>query len=144
MLFIIREPLDPSTERRLWMQITSAFLSRQELAERTLVNAQDQKDSLEDPQKWEVQAFARGEAGGTTRMRFEGWASYGQNVWLLPAFRQDFNWHYWISKFRPKVVALAAAKEFVMFSEWAWSWSCKPSSHRSVQESWNGMQSGGR
>lgn len=66
-------------------------------------------------------------------MRFEGWASYSQNIWLLlGAFRQDFNWHYWISKHRPRLLALAAAKEAVMFSEWAWAWPCKPSSCRSI------------
>lgn len=72
MLFTARDLLGLSAERRLWMQITSAFLGsalnmwvrKEQLSVDIRLQLKDQRDSLDNLWKRELQSFARREAGG--------------------------------------------------------------------------------
>lgn len=72
MLFTVRDHLGLFAERRLWMQITSAFLAsafnrhmrQEQLSMDIKLQLKDQKDSLENLCKRELRSFAREEARG--------------------------------------------------------------------------------
>lgn len=65
----------------------------------------DRSDSLEKPLEVGSSVQLNLQIVQSVWVRFEGRASYGQNIWLLGAFSQDFSWHSFMGELTSRWMA---------------------------------------